>query len=330
MPQGQLSQVLREVGVAERHDLLVGPQTMDDAGVVRLGAAGAEGMCLVQTVDYFPPVVNDPYLYGAVAAANSISDVYAMGGQPLSALNLAGFPPDFSDEWMMAIFRGGFDKVREAGAVVAGGHTVRSKEPQFGFAVTGLVHERDVMDNEGAKEGDVMYLTKPLGMGSITTADRKGILSREDLLKAGAVMATLNRDAAKAMVLAGAHAATDITGFGLVGHAYNIAKASKVTLRFDTQDLPMFPGAVALARDGVISGGSGRGREAIGEHVSIGKGVDSTIADILFDAETSGGLLICIPESAETRLQDELAKLDVMVQRVGNVVSAGSHRIKLD
>ncbi len=315
--------------MAERHDLLVGPQTMDDAGVVRLGAAGADGMCLVQTVDYFPPVVDDPYLYGAVAAANSISDVYAMGGQPLSALNLAGFPPDFSDEWMMAIFRGGFDKVREAGAVLAGGHTVRSEEPQFGFSVTGLIHEKDVIDNEGAQVGDVLYLTKPLGMGSITTANRKGLLSADDLVKAGKVMATLNRDGAKAMVAAGAHAATDITGFGLVGHAYNIAKASDVTLRFETNDLPLFPGALAFARDGVISGGSSRGREAIGEHVSTATGVEAAIADILFDAETSGGLLISIPESAEKRLQDELTKLDVMVQVVGRVTSPGTHRIEL-
>jgi selenide,water dikinase len=330
LPQGQLSQVLREVGVAERDDLLVGPQTMDDAGVVRLGAAGAEGMCLVQTVDYFPPVVDDPYLYGAVAAANAISDVYAMGGQPLSALNLAGFPPGFSDEWMMEIFRGGFDKVREAGAVLAGGHTVRSVEPQFGFAVTGLVHEKNVIDNEGAKAGDVLYLTKPLGMGSITSANRKGILSTEDLIKAGKVMATLNRDAAIAMVAAGAHAATDITGFGLVGHSYNIAKASNVTLRFDTLDLPLFPGALALAKDGIVSGGCARGRDAIGEYVATASGVDAAIADILFDAETSGGLLISIPESAETLLQDELAKLNVMVQRVGNVIPAGAHRIQLD
>ncbi|MDF1839565.1 MAG: selenide, water dikinase SelD [Planctomycetota bacterium] len=330
MPQGQLSQVLREVGVAERHDLLVGPQTMDDAGVVRLGSAGAEGMCLVQTVDYFPPVVDDPYLYGAVAAANSLSDVYAMGGQPLSALNLAGFPPGFSDEWMMEIFRGGFDKVREAGAVLAGGHTVRSQEPQFGFSVTGLVHENDVIDNEGAKAGDVLYLTKPLGMGPITAANRKGVLSAEDLALAGKVMATLNRDAAKAMVAAGAHAATDITGFGLVGHSFNIAKASDVTLRFDTQALPLFPGALELAKQGVLSGGCARGRDAVGEHVATASDVNASLADILFDAETSGGLLISIPESAEARLQDELAKLDVMVERVGHVTPAGSHRIHLD
>jgi selenide,water dikinase len=330
LPQGQLSQVLREVGVAERHDLLVGPQTMDDAGVVRLGAAGAQGMCLVQTVDYFPPVVDDPYLYGAVAAANSISDVYAMGGQPLSALNLAGFPPGFSDEWILEILRGGFDKVREAGAVLAGGHTVRSEEPLFGFSVTGLVHEDNVVDNSGARAGDVLYLTKPLGMGSITTANRKGLLAAEVLVQAGKIMATLNRDAAHAMVAAGAKAATDITGFGLVGHAYNIAKGSDVTLCFDTKSLPLFPGSLAFARDGVISGGSARGRDAIGEHVAVGGEVEAALANLLFDAETSGGLLISIPEARERQLQDELARLDVMVQRVGHVTPASSHRIRLD
>ena len=327
MPQGQLSQVLREAGLQPEADLLVGPQTLDDAGVVRLGSAGAPGMCLVQTVDYFPPVLDDPYLYGAVAAANAISDVYAMGGTPLSVLNLAGFPADFPDDWIREILRGGFDKVREAGAVVAGGHTVRSEEPLFGFAVTGLIHEDRVLANDGAQVGDVMYLTKPLGMGSITTGNRKGVISNAELRSAAEIMARLNREAAEAMMQVEAHACTDITGFGLLGHAHNIASASQVTLRFEGAQLPLYPGSLELARDGVVSGGSARGEAAVGQDVGVEAGVDPALVRLIFDAETSGGLLICVPADQAGSLESELALRDVPVNRVGRVEAAGAKRV---
>src|SRR5262245_33594557 len=246
---GQLAQVLRGLQAiqSDEHRLLVGPETFDDAGVVELGGVGGlpadTAIALVQTIDYFPPDVDDPYWYGAIAAANSISDVYAMGGKPFSVLNLAGIPRDFSEEWTREIFRGGFEKVREAGAIVAGGHTVQSNEALFGFAVTGFVDKRRVTANSGAKRGDVLYLTKSLGMGAMTTGAKQGKIPWAALEPAARQMAALNDRAAEAMNAAGARACTDITGFGLVGHARNVAAASGVTIRLELAKLPIFPGA---------------------------------------------------------------------------------------
>lgn len=311
----------------------MGPQTLDDAGVVLLGEAeglpAGVGLALVQTVDYFPPVLDDPYLYGAVAAANALSDVYAMGGRPVSALNLAGFPKGFDKEWIGEIFRGGFDKVRESGAVLAGGHTVESPEPSFGFAVTGVVDKDKVTHNAGARAGDRLYLTKPLGMGSMTTAGKFGKAPVEDVVAAARVMATLNGPAAEAMQAAGSHACTDITGFGLIGHARNISRASKVTLAFDLASLPIFPGARDLAAAGVVSGGTGRGKAAIGDDVTQAEGLDSALVDIAFDAETSGGLLIVLPAENADRLETELRARDVPVHAVGEVLETTGRSIEL-
>lgn len=324
---GQLTQVLREINPERDERLLVGPQTVDDAGVVAI--EGLPDLALVQTVDFFPPVLDDPYLYGAVAAANSLSDVYAMGGQPLSALNLAGFPTEFSQEWVREIFRGGFDKIREAGAVIAGGHTVVSAEPLFGFAVTGTVARDKVTSNAGAKPGDHLYLTKPLGMGSITTAGKKQRISPEEVAAAALVMATLNGAAAEAMVAAGVTTCTDITGFGLVGHGHNIAQGSDVALEFSLQALPIFRGARALASDGVVSGGSARGKASLGEDVHVAPGSDEAVVDIVFDAETSGGLLMAVQEENVSALEEELAARDVPIHRVGQVLDRGDHSIVL-
>ena len=328
MPMGQLTQVLRDMKQFDDERLLVGPKTVDDAGVVRIGpedglAAGSEAL-LVQTVDYFPPVLDDAYLYGAVAAANSLSDVYAMGGRPISALNLAGFPKGFEESWVADIFRGGFEKIAEAGAVVAGGHTVEAPEPQFGFAVTGLVRREDLTANGGAQVGDVVYLTKSLGMGSMTTAGKFQKAPEEAVRAAAEQMATLNRDAALAMNATGAHACTDITGFGLNGHARNIAASSGVTFRFDLASVPFFPGARDLAAKGVVSGGVGRGKSALAGEVDVADGLDQALVDITYDAETSGGLLIVLAEKDAPRLEDELAKRDVPVHRVGDVVERAS------
>ncbi|QDV08114.1 Selenide, water dikinase [Planctomycetes bacterium Poly30] len=331
---GQLTQVLRGMKQSDDPRLLVGPQTVDDAGVVVLGQneglpAGVE-IALVQTVDYFPPVLDDAYLYGAVAAANSLSDVYAMGGKPVSALNIAGFPKGFDEEWVREIFQGGFDKIAEAGAVLAGGHTVESPEPQFGFAVTGVVQRAQLTANAGAKVGDVCYLTKPLGMGSMTTAGKFKKVSDEVMREAALQMATLNDRAAAAMNASGAHACTDITGFGLNGHARNIALASGVTIRLELGKLPIFPGARDLAAKGIVSGGTGRGKAALSDVIGIGPGLDQALVDIAYDAETSGGLLIVLPPERATRLEDELSRRDVPVHRVGEVVAKESdHLIEL-
>ena len=332
MPMGQLTQVLRDVNPELDERLLVGPQTVDDAGVVFLGedeGAGAGGVALVQTVDFFPPVLDDPYLYGAVAAANALSDVYAMGGTPVSVLNLAGFPKGFDPDWVQAIFRGGFDKVREAGAVIAGGHTVEGAEPMFGFAVTGVVERAAITSNAGAQADDVLFLTKPLGMGSLTTAGKFQRVDPEILARAGEVMGTLNAGAAAAMGAVGAHACTDVTGFGLLGHASNISRASGVCLSFDAAALPIFEGALDLAREGVVSGGSQRGRASLGEQVEVADHVPAELADIAFDAETSGGLLIAVPEASAEALEAALRTRDVPVHRVGRVEPQAGYLVRL-
>jgi len=321
MPQGELAQVLGGVLGEADERLLVGPRSVDDAGVVRLGAAeGLPADCaiaLVQTIDYFPPVVDDPFLYGAIAAANALSDVYAMGGRPLSVLNLAGFPEDFPAEWLGEIFRGGFEKVREAGAVVAGGHTVRSKEAQFGFAVTGLVERAHLTTNAGARAGDALYLTKPIGTGALTTAAKSQKITWDELRPAAEQMATLNARAAEAMTAAGAHACTDVTGFGLAGHAHNVAAASGVTLRLRLADVPLLPGARELAARGLVSGGARRGRKGLADTVAIAAGLDEALVTLAFDAETSGGLLIAVAPERAADLERELAAREQLVRRVG-------------
>lgn len=320
MPQGRLAQVLRELGPGRDDErLLVGPETLDDAGIVVLGQGSGLSVALVQTVDFFPPVVDDPELYGAIAAANALSDVYAMGGRPLSALCLASFPGEFPEEWIGAILRGGFAKVREAGAVLAGGHTVEG-EVQFGFAVTGTVQPERVTANTRAEAGDAIWLTKPLGMGVMTTAAKKGRISWEELLPAARSMATLNRAAALAMEAAGARACTDVTGYGLLGHGRNLAAASGLTLRLEAAALPIFPGAEPLARQGLFSGGAARGRAALGAEVRIEAGVEDWLASLCFDAETSGGLLVAVDPAAEARFERELAQRGARGWRVGQLL----------
>jgi len=323
MPQGELAQVLRDVLKPADERLIVGPQSVDDAGIVVLGEsegmAPGSDLALVQTVDFFPPVVDDPYLYGAIAAANSLSDVYAMGGRPFSALNLAGFPKDFPREWMTEIYRGGFDKIGEAGAIVAGGHTVQSTEAQFGFAVTGLVERSRLCTNAGARAGDVLYLTKPLGMGAMTTAAKRGVVDAAALRPAAEQMATLNRAAAEAMGAVEVHACTDVTGFGLVGHAHNVGLASEVTLAFELARLPLFPGVLELAAAGHCSGGAKRGRAGLARSVRIAEGLEEARLQLAFDAETSGGLLVALAAGDAARFEEELAAREVLVARVGEV-----------
>ncbi|MBI5363208.1 MAG: selenide, water dikinase SelD [Planctomycetes bacterium] len=333
MPIGQLAQVLRGVNATSGGRLLIGPDSFDDAGIVSLaGAPGLPADCdaaLVQTIDYFPPVVDDPFWFGQIAAANALSDVYAMGGTPFSALNLAGIPRDFPPEWTAAIFRGGFDKMREAATPVAGGHTVQSNEAFFGFAVTGLVDRRKVAANSGARAGDVVYLTKSLGMGAMTTAAKKQAITWAEMEPAARQMATLNDRAAAAMNAVGAHACTDVTGFGLVGHARNVAKASGVTLRLDLARCPFFPGAIELARRGLCSGGSKRGKAALAEVVRARADLDPALVDLAYDAETSGGLLIVVPAASGAALERELGARGVPAHAIGECAPASDVLIEL-
>lgn len=304
---------------------MIGPEKFSDAGIFRV----RPDLALVLTVDFFPPVVDDPYLYGAIAAANALSDCYAMGGRPLAALCVAGFPPELDREWITQIFRGGFDKIAEAGAVVAGGHTVKHSEPMFGFSITGEVHPDRMITNEKARPGDLLYLTKPLGCGPVTTGVKKGRTLPEWAAAAMQSMALLNYNASLAAVAAGANAVTDITGFGLLGHAANIARASDVTLEFHTEALPFLPGAMELARAGVLSGGAGRNRLALEGAVDFGKSVAPELISCIFDSETSGGLLICIPHASAGAIEKALEDRNVPVHRVGIVQSRGTTLLKL-
>ena len=272
-------------------DLLVGLHSADDAAVYRLDAERA----LVQTLDFFPPVVDDPYDYGRVAAANAMSDVFAMGGEVLLALNVAAFPDDLPPEVLTRIFEGGAAMVAQAGGVVAGGHTVVDREPKYGLCVTGTVHPQRLMRKGGARPGDRLLLTKPLGTGVVTTALRAGAAREADVAAAVASMTTLNRRAAQAALTAGAGACTDITGFGLVGHAQEMAAAGAVGLHLELGRLPLLPGARDYAAAGHIPGGLGRNREFFGPQVATAEGLDPLLLDLAYDPETSGGLLLALP-----------------------------------
>lgn len=282
-------------------------------------------MALVQTVDFFPPIVDDPYTFGAIAAANALSDVYAMGGRPITALAIAGFPETLPPQVITAIMQGGADKVAEAGAVVAGGHTVIDHEPKYGLCVTGVVHPARVTTKAGARPGDRLVLTKPLGTGIITTAHKRGAVAPEHLDLAVASMLRLNRTAAEAAAQVGVSSATDITGYGLLGHLAELARASGVGAAIELARVPLLPGALGYARQGMIAGGLHRNREyLLGDgFVRIAGGLDPNHTLLLFDPQTSGGLLFALPEAEAHQLVRQLTHLGEPCWEIGRVV-AGS------
>lgn len=272
----------------------------------------------MQTVDFFPPIVDDPYAFGQIAAANALSDIYAMGGRPLTALNIVGFPlSTMPIEILTEILRGGNDKIEEAGAVVVGGHSIKDKELKFGVAVTGIIETDKVVTNAGAKPGDVLFLTKPLGTGIITTGIKREKSSTNAAEAAIRSMTSLNAKAAELMVRFGAHAATDITGFGLLGHAYEMASASGVTIRISAGTLPLLPQAVELAAEGMIPGGAKDNREFVEPHVRIEDSVDRKLEPLLFDPQTSGGLFIAITAEKAEEFEQALATLGLTSKPIG-------------
>jgi selenide, water dikinase len=282
----------------------------------------------VQTVDFFTPIVDDPYVYGQIAAANSLSDVYAMGGRPLTALAIAGFPDSGLDHaTIAAIFTGGFDKLREAGTALLGGHTVKDQEIKFGYAVTGAVDPARMLTNGGALPGDVLILTKPIGTGVIGTAIKFGRVKAALVDQAVASMRALNKTAAEALAAVdGIHSCTDITGFGLLGHATEMAVASNATLVFDAAAVPLFDGVVEITRKN-RSGGMASNREHFSGGVSLSPSVPADIQDLLYDPQTSGGLLVAVdPLSAEEAMQS-LAAARVTASRIGKVAPRGAHPI---
>jgi len=301
MGPGDLQDVLSGLKQHEHADLLVGLGRSDDAAVYRI----TDEIAIISTVDFFPPIVDDPYLYGAIAAANSMSDVYAMGGQVLFALNVAGFPRGMPKEVIAAVFKGGADKVLEAGGVVAGGHTVVDAEPKYGLAVTGKVHPKRIFIKGGLRPGHRLFLSKPLGTGVVATAAKDDACEPAVLEGAVQSMLRLNRVAAEVARDAAVRGATDITGFGLLGHAAEMVEASGAGIALRLGDIPILPGALALAEKGSFSGGMKRNRTHL-EHtlgargrLSLGPSLGAAHAGLLFESETSGGLLFGVaPEDA--------------------------------
>ncbi|MFD0710887.1 selenide, water dikinase SelD [Paenibacillus sp. GCM10027626] len=319
-----LSQVVRSLPQPEPNpDLLVGLDTSDDAGVYRLSA----DMAIVQTVDFFTPIVDDPYSFGQIAAANAISDIYAMGGKPLTALNIVAFPITTLDKQILAdIMRGAADKAKEAGVTIVGGHSIDDKEPKFGMAVTGLVHPDRVRTNAGAQAGDRLILTKPIGVGIMTTAIKKEQLTAEEIARVTKVMAALNKTAAETMSRYEVHACTDVTGFGLLGHALEMAKGSQATITIDRQAVPILPRTRELAEQGFVPGGTKNNFAHVTPNVTFDPSLDQIDQWILCDAVTSGGLLIAIADSQAEALLRDLQEAGVEAAIIGAVTgtSAGT------
>ena len=323
----ELAQVLRHVAPVDDPNALVGYSTGDDAAVYRISADRA----MVVTADFFTPIVDDPYDFGRIAAANALSDIYAMGARPLFVLNLVAFPRKLLGEGILeTILRGGSEVAREAGVPTLGGHSIDDPEPKYGMVAVGEVHPDRMVTNAAAQPGDVLVLTKPIGSGVIATAIKEGKASREVIDRAVAVMATLNRGAAEAMVEARAHAATDITGFGLLGHLHRMLVASGVAAHLRARDVPLLEGARELAAAGHVPGGTKRNLADLAGHVDFAASVDATARTLLGDAQTSGGLLIAVPGDRVATLLREIDGKAPVAAVIGSVREGTPGRIEVE
>lgn len=294
---------------------MIGFETSDDCAVYRLNDETA----VIQTVDFFPPVVDDPFTFGQIAAANALSDLYAMGAAPSLAMNLICFPSCLPLDVIRAILEGGYQKTAEAGAIIAGGHTIEDNEPKYGLCVTGFAHPQQILANSTAKEGDILILTKGIGTGILSTAAKASLLSEQQYEQMIAAMTRLNKYAWEAMTPCRPNACTDITGFGLLGHAYEMASGSGKTLEIFEAEVPLLDGVTALAMEGIIPAGAYRNRDYLAPYVELGENIPEATADALFDPQTSGGLLISVPESKVSELLDRLesnAETGTVVGRV--------------
>ncbi|GAC1389624.1 MAG: selenide, water dikinase SelD [Ktedonobacteraceae bacterium] len=301
--------------------LLVGLGAIDDAAVYRVN----EQQAIISTADFFPPVVDDPYTFGAIAATNALSDVYAMGGQVLMAINLVAWPENLDTSILSEVLRGGMDIVEQAGSVIAGGHSISDDEPKYGLAVTGMVHPDHILTKGGAKSGDVLVLSKPLGTGLLTTAQKRNAVHEDDMAAAVRSMTTLNRRASELLVQAGpaVHAVTDITGFSLLGHAWEMASQSLTRMRFDFASLPLLPNVLHYAEIGCIPGGTKRNERAVQTHVRFDQKLNPLTQAILFDPQTSGGLFAAL----DPRLWQTLsAQKEVPFWRIGEVIEGVSEQ----
>lgn len=321
--------MLRQLPVASDPDLLVGISTGDDAAVYRLN----DDMALIQTVDFFPPIVDDPFRFGEIAVANALSDVYAMGGRPLLGLNIVGFPVDLPKDTLGEVLKGGASKASEAGVLIVGGHTVDDKEPKYGLAVTGVIRPGLQVTNAGARPGDLLVLTKPIGTGIITTAGKQQRVDPGVLDRAIETMAALNQEASEAMMAVGVNACVDVTGFGLIGHLLNMLQASGVNARVHLGQIPYLDGVWELVREGIVPGGTRRNLASAGHLVGWDRSADEAARLVLCDAQTSGGLLISVPAERLGRLLEELKGRCVPTSAViGEVLdpdSLGEQRISV-
>lgn len=311
---GVLSQLLEGIRVHSDPNLLVGFDKSDDASVYRI----SDELALVQTVDFFPPIADDPYTFGAIAATNALSDVYAMGGEPKLALNIMAVPADMPKEVVHEILRGGYDKVYEAGALITGGHSILDPEPKYGLAVTGFVHPDRVLTNSGAKPGDVLLFTKPIGIGILTTAAKAELTEASTMAKALRLMTTLNKSARDAMVKYRVHACTDVTGFGLLGHTCEMAQGSDVQITLRTGDMDLIGESLEFARMGLLPEGMYRNRQFAEKYVD-GGAVELAVQDMLYDPQTSGGLLIAVDPDDAPALFAELQSCVPSAQCLGTV-----------
>jgi selenide,water dikinase len=297
-----LDRALKTVPRIVNEKVLVGYDTADDAGVYDLTQAGGPPLAMVQTVDFFTPIVDDPYTFGAIAAANALSDVYAMGGRPVTALSLVVYPAKGDIHDLERILQGGADKIHEAGCVILGGHSIAEEEIKFGYAVTGLIDPSRILTNAGAKPGDVLLFSKRLGTGVISTALKQGIAAPRHLDSSIEQMLTLNRAACEAMVTHHVHACTDVTGFGLLGHAREMALASNVTLEIRAGAIRLLPGALEYSIAGAYSGGLHNNREFVESCVAVDQSIPKEIEALLYDPQTSGGLLLSLKENEARKL----------------------------
>ena len=311
---GTLARLLEGIRVHEDPNLLVGFDRSDDASVYKL----SQDLALVQTVDFFPPIADDPYLFGQIATANALSDVYAMGGEPKLCLNIMAVPKDMPPEAVHDLLRGGYDKVYEAGALITGGHSILDDEPKYGLAVTGFVHPDRMLTNSGAKPGDALLFTKPIGIGVLTTAAKADLTPPQAMERAHKLMTTLNKAARDVMVQYRVHACTDVTGFGLLGHGLEMAQGSGVELEIDAGAVDFIPEAAELARMGILPEGMYRNRSFAGDSVDPGT-AELWQQDLLYDPQTSGGLLMAVdPEDAEA-LYEALRPAVPSAQWIGTV-----------
>lgn len=311
-----LAQVLCHLPKNYDENLIVGLDTSDDAAVYKIN----ENLALIQTLDFFTPVVDDPYVFGQIAAANSLSDVYAMGGEPKLAMNIVCFPNCLDPSVLVEILKGGYDKVKEAGAILVGGHTVEDDEPKYGLSVAGFVHPDKVLTNSNAKPGDVLVITKPLGLGIINTAIKGGIADKISYDEAVKVMSTLNKFGKEVLEKVKVNSVTDITGFGLLGHALEMAESSEVTIKIYHKEIPLISNTLEYARMGLVPQGAYNNRGYIGDNVKFNNQIPEEMEDVLFDPQTSGGLLISVPKKEVDQLFKALANNPISYSIIGEVV----------